>query len=450
MFFDFHFFNLKSSGNIIFILINTTIFICIINSFDILSKSLKTLRKLEEDPRTKGANMICMQIDNNDLYDLINLTNKIVNVTENITLKFCENFDNYKSTCIYKDGKTTKKLSGDIQGEKGNNNKVEIKNGIVNVYLSAGDKFNDTEKYKVNIEIKCDKNAVNNFTLTEKVDFDINKNYILNIKGNSSTACPLKEHYGTDIPLWAKIVIGIILLGVGIYVGFFGYKGRAVGIFIVCIVGLVFLSTVILDLCNEKRLYVRIIIMVVFGLVGIGISIFFVYKQKFLKIYMAIIGGLSGYAVSSTLINAIISVINTKHQKLIKIIVMVVLILTGIILGIFVTRGMFIVGTSLIGSYCLMRALSLFLDKVAPFVDELKIYDLVSHGNYERVKEMVLGIFLIYPGILIVLIIVTIVVQFKINPKWKDVDDYKLLEKNFEKPADLPDFRIQDDDSEKN
>ena len=41
-------------------------------------------------------------------------------------------------------------------------------------------------------------------------------------------------------------------------------------------------------------------------------------------------------------------------------------------------------------------------------------------------------------------------VQFKINPKWKDVDDYKLLEKNFEKPVDLPDFRIQDDDSEKN
>ena len=93
-----------------------------------------------------------------------------------------------------------------------------------------------------------------------------------------------------------------------------------------------------------------------------------------------------------------------------------------------------------------MRAFSFFLDKVVPFISEVKIYELATHGNYDKIEEMVLGLFLIYPGMLIVFIVVTIVAQFKLNPKWRDVEDYKLLEKDFDKPLELPEFKIQDDD----
>ena len=161
---------------------------------------------------------------------------------------------------------------------------------------------------------------------------------------------------------------------------------------------------------------------------------------------MALVGGVAGYALSTAIINIIISLFNTEHQKLIRIIVCVVLIITGILLGIFVTKGTFIVGTSVIGSYSLMRAFSFFLDKVVPFISEVKIYELATHGNYDKIEEMVLGLFLIYPGMLIVFIVVTIVAQFKLNPKWRDVEDYKLLEKDFDKPLELPEFKIQDDD----
>ena len=449
----FNFYNSKRTNkisfnfsSILFISINAILILCIINIFNIPTKKPYTLRKLEDDPRKNGTNMICMQIDHYDLYDLIDLENKVYNITENINLKFCQNIDNYESTCIYKNGETIKKLSGNIRGEEGNYNKVEIKPDGVMVYLSAGENFNDKEKYKVNIDIKCDEKIQGDFILTENPNFDVNNDYILNIKGNSSTACPLKDHYGKEIALGFNIGIGVVLLGVGVYIGIFGYRGRKVGVFFVCIVGLVFVSLVVLDSCSENRLYVKIIVMVVFGLVGIALSIFFIYKQKFLKIYMALVGGVAGYALSTAIINIIISLFNTEHQKLIRIIVCVVLIITGILLGIFVTKGTFIVGTSVIGSYSLMRAFSFFLDKVVPFISEAKIYELATHGNYDKIEEMVLGLFLIYPGMLIVFIVVTIVAQFKLNPKWRDVEDYKLLEKDFDKPLELPEFKIQDDD----
>ena len=56
--------------------------------------------------------------------------------------------------------------------------------------------------------------------------------------------------------------------------------------------------------------------------------------------------------------------------------------------------------------------------------------------------------FLIYPSLLIVFVVVTIIVQFKLNPKWRDVEDYKLLEKDFDKPLDLPDFKLASDEDD--
>ena len=426
----------------LFIAFNIIVVIYLINTFPNINNFL---RKLEDDPRTKGVNEICMEIVNNDLYDLKDLDQKVYNITDNIILSFCKNIEGYKSSCIYKDNTVIKKLAGDIHGEENNNNKIEANNNIVKLYLSAGDNFNSNEKYKVNIELICDQN-INDFTLLEKPNFDINTNNILTIKGKCKQACVLANYYGEEIGITWRIIIGIALLVGGVYIGIFGYRGRKIGIFLVCIAGFVFLSTIILQLFNETDLVINIIVMFIFALAGIGLSIFFIYKQKFLKIYMILVGGITGYVISSTANNLFISLIDTEHQKLIRIIVIVVFIVIGVIFGIFLTKGTFIVGTSIIGSYCLMRAMSFFLYTVVPFVDELKIYDLATHGNYAKIVEMIWGLFLIYPSMFVVFIVATIIIQIKINPKWRDVEDYKLLEKDFDKPVDLPQFRISDED----
>ena len=207
------------------------------------------------------------------------------------------------------------------------------------------------------------------------------------------------------------------------------------------------MATIILNLFNETDLTIKIIVMFLFGLAGIGLSIFFVYKQKYLKFYMILVGGITGYVLARTINDLFISLIDTEHLKLIRIIVIVVFVVVGVIFGIFLTKGTFIVGTSIIGSYCLMRAMSFLLYDVASFIDELKIYDLATHGNYDKIAEMIWGLFLIYPSMLLVFIIATIIVQIKINPGWRDVEDYKLLEKEF-KPINLPekDFKLGDTD----
>ena len=125
-----------------------------------------------------------------------------------------------------------------------------------------------------------------------------------------------------------------------------------------------------------------------------------------------------------------------------------VFIIIGVLLSIFLPKETFIIGTSILGSYCLMRAFSFFLEDVVPFINELKIYDLATHGNYDKIVEMIWGLFLIYPSMLIVFIVATIIVQIKLNPKWRDVDDYKLLEKNFETAIDLPNFKMTDEDDD--
>ena len=208
-------------------------------------------------------------------------------------------------------------MAGDIKGENGNYNKFDVQNdGTIKIELATGDKNKKLNKnYKVEINLKCDKNK-KDFTKAKTVKFDVNNEYYLKIEGACTQACVIKERYGKDIGLVARIIIGVVLLGIGIFLGFLGYKGRKVTIFFVCIVGLVFIAYAILNLCNEKTLVIQIIVLSVFGLAGVGLSIFFVCKKEYLKIYMIIVSGITGYVIGAMVNDLGISLINTEHISL--------------------------------------------------------------------------------------------------------------------------------------
>ena len=106
-------------GSIFLIFINFIIILYFISDFNRPSNIIRKLN--EDDPRTKGANEICMLINENDLYDLKDLEDKTYNITSNIDLKFCNNIDDYKSSCLYTQNNQKIKLSGDIKGEENNN-----------------------------------------------------------------------------------------------------------------------------------------------------------------------------------------------------------------------------------------------------------------------------------------------------------------------------------------
>ena len=112
----------------------------------------------------------------------------------------------------------------------------------------------------------------------------------------------------------------------------------------------------------------------------------------------------------------------------------------------FLPKYTYIIGTSILGATLITYGINLFLYKVLPSIDQSQLTKLAQTGNYEKIKEMVWGPSIIYPIITIVLTIILIIIQIKINPNWKDVDNYKDLDKEFnEKPKDLPDFKLMKD-----
>ena len=410
---------------IFFISLASLSFIYLINSIYNSQKNKNMLRQLEEN-KGKEFNEICMAIKDHDLYDIKDLESNTYKIGEDIKLRFCKNIDK-KSSCLYRD---TIRLAGSIYGEEGNYNKFNVKDdGTINIILAKGDKNKiRNENYLVNITLKCDKN-LNDLKYTySPINFNIYNDYILNIEGSCKQACVIKDRY-VDFGLPLRIIFVIILLIFGFIIGFFGFKCIKITIYFVSFAGLAFVTYIILNLCDETNLVIMFVVMGVFGLAGIGISIFFMYKKKYLQFYAIFVGVIMGFLIGSLISELALSFIETEHLKIIEIIVIIILVAIGVIFGICFNKETIIVGTSIIGSYCLIRGLSLTLYQVLPFVNELKIYDLATHHNYEQLKEMIVGLFLIYPSILVVLIIVTIIIQCKFSPNLEEKKVNKTVSK---------------------
>ena len=411
----------------------------------------KSIRNLaDSDSRSTGPNEICMEIDGNTKFDLFGLKNVNPDLGENIELKFCQNVEKHSSSCIYKRNDTViVKLAETINGKEKNKNKVKVSNSKtesnrkVTMYLAAGDPFvkDKKKRYEIEIILYCLRNET--FEIIEK-KFNPEETNELKLSAYTEFACGENDAY-LELDKAERIIAGIICTIGGLMTGILGYNQVKIGIFLVCTMGGLLLAGVIILVFSISKLAIIIVMLVLFLLAGIGLFIFFIKKNEYLKFYMLLIGGLCGYPIAQTVYKVCFAIIDTEYQKLIQIIIIVVFIIIGVILGFIVPKYTCIVGTSIIGAFALMRGLSFFLYGKVDYIDEEKLYDFARTGNYEKIADMIVSTFLIYPAILIVLIVVFIIVQIKINPNWKDVDDYKDLNNKFiEKPNDLPDFKLSD------
>ena len=87
-----------------------------------------------------------------------------------------------------------------------------------------------------------------------------------------------------------------------------------------------------------------------------------------------------------------------------------------------------------------MRAISIFLRNHIEFINEKKLYDLISTQNYEKIEELITISYIIYPLILIIFTPIFVYIQIRLNPKWKDITNYKDVEENIRNGSDLPTF----------
>ena len=412
-----------------------------------MTKPAKSLRYLSEDKRSKGPNEICMEIYNNDLFSLLPLKDIETKVkNDKIQLKFCQNIDNTGSSVIYKDGDKIVRLAGNIYGEENNNNKIEVNYNAddetknqVNLYLAYGDQIGDS-RYKVNILLNCKKDV--DFDCTEMDDFDINKDE-LNIVADSKYACGQKDVYSSMLEK-NYIPAGIILIVAGGFLGLFGYKKKEICIYLVCLAGGLYLFKFLDDIFDLYSEYfiISIVIIVFLFIISIINAVIIYKKISLFKYYVLLIGGLLGYSIGVLINSTIILIINTSYQKTIQIVIYVVLVIVGVICGRFAAKISYIIGTSIIGSYGLMRGISLYLKDIIPYLNEQKIYDLARSGNFRKIGEIFSGWFYIYPAMLLIFTIICIIVQYSINPSFDDIEDYKLLEKEFGDTKLVKDYRF--------
>lgn len=395
----------------------------------------KLLRLLEEDIRETGENEICEKSTlfyKYDLNELKNLKKENLNLGEDIEFNFCKNIDNKDSSCIYKDTR----LSGNINGEANSKNKIAIfeenEKKIIELYLAAGDEcISDSNKnYKININLTCSNNE--SFLIYDK-NFDHNSSCNLYFKAYTKHACPVETAF-------IRILTGVLMFILGLLVGILGYREIRIGLFIIIIVGCACLGFFLIGLFGKNSINaISIVIECVLCVCGIIIFILLIKRKKdfYARVYMLIIGGLCGFLIGQFFIyNFIFSMIKTSYQELIRTIIQVVSTLIGVALGLFLPKYTCIIGSSMIGAYLIMRGISYFLQEVVPFINEEDLYDLALSGNFDQIKDMIWGLFLIYPAMLIIFIIILIIIQIKLNPNWKEAN-YKDLDQLIEKPKDL-------------
>lgn len=93
-----------------------------------------------------------------------------------------------------------------------------------------------------------------------------------------------------------------------------------------------------------------------------------------------------------------------------NIIVVVVSIIVLIAIAFFFKKFIVIFGTSLIGSYCFIRGISLF---AGHFPDEMTIIDLQTGGETEQLKELLTWQVYVYLASIAVATIISMIIQYK-------------------------------------
>lgn len=448
--------NFKSYSNLKILSLAAINIIAILYFIDIIkinfNKNNNSVRILEEsDPRSQRANEKCVEFSPNRAFDLFKLDEEKINVGIGIELKFCSNIHNNRSSCIYINNNRVIRLSGDIGGEENSKNAIDVFDSEneserkVKIYLASGDKclIDEKKKYKIDIELYCN-NQTKFEILTDKTEFDPESTCNLKLFANSKFACG--EDFLEYFPTFFRIIGGIILVILGLLIGILGYNQIRIAIFLVCTIGSLILSDYICTMFGIIKLAINIVISIIFLLVGIGLFVFFIKKKEYIKYFMFIVGGVCGYPVGNIIYTKFFSLIDTSKQTLMKVIIIAFFIILGVILGMFLPKYTYIIGTSILGATLITYGINLFLYKVISSIDQRQLTKLAQTGNFEKIKEMVWNLSLIYPIITIVLTIILIIIQIKINPNWKDVDNYKDLDEKFnEKPKDLPDFKLMKD-----
>ena len=301
----------------------------------------------------------------------------------------------------------------------------KLENGV-KITLVDGDFCKDSKNYSIIYNIKCNEDE-DDYNILNSNDFDDKDLCQKTLYLESKYGCPQLSIYNIYKFIHDnKIIFCITLLAIGIVLCFFGKKFIYATIFIfssiICIfIIFMFVFNVVLPKGIEVDDTVLIIVLIVSFIPGIGIGFLIIKHQHFLL--ACILGGVSGFFLAIFVYDLLLNHLDFANKLLLKILVYVIVILICVGIGYLSIEHLKILATSFVGSYLIVRAPTLFLDKFPNetemanyFTDDEKLRDLGDDKDV-LVKLILFLICWIFFSIL------GIYVQYKMWDRKKDKDN---------------------------
>ena len=284
-------------------------------------------------------------------------------------------------------------------------------------------------------ELKCN-SSVNKF-------FDESKSYHMQKMSDgkyqsllyfeTKHACPKYDFY----VIWKFVndyvgFFALALIAFGAFNCLLGHKLAKFTAFLLALFGVVvlvlFFSQYILPSgCDQWIIWVILVIGIILGCTA-G---YFVFKYHE-KILTFLVGGLGGFLLGEFLFNLFGNAIN-GNATLIHILFIVVSIVACIILAYFLKSFIIILATSFIGSYALIRGISLF---AGHFPSEYTVIDLKERGETAQLKKILTWRVYVYLAFIVITCGLSIYVQFKLKKKNKDKEEEETPDENLEQLKD--------------
>lgn len=390
---------------------------------------------------TKVINVKCLYVNKFRVFTLQSLQKEEGDYKKSINngtlfFNFCQDTNEKikgnasASTMFYKDseGEITR-LSGTIEPNEDDADKnswelIEVDDEVQGVKISytKGDKCkNGAGNHRTILNVMC------NATKTEfkeddldLTDFDIDGcTHILTFY--SSKGCKVNGfHLLNQLMDEYKVLFTIVYCLFGLFLCFSGakrFKITAViisGFIFSVVFTVIFLGIGSKIIDTEMKLWILLGVTFVVGLVIGAILI------KCLKIIVFLLGACLGYMLGNFVYQIIQQFVNFNPEIMYYVVIALCALICGII-GLWFLKVIVILSTSIVGAYLFAKGLSLV---IGHWPDIQVIIDLLKNREYEQLKQMRDAWLYGYLGGWLLLSIIGIIVQFKLNKSRKD-DDYR-------------------------
>jgi len=379
----------------------------------------------------------CMFVDNFTLYDISGLgVNALEDNNEekaytftsgntSILYNFCHDLKS-SSQCPYEKKQAYSKTKNDIDekceslAETVNAGNTWYKGEINGINFLRID-LNPDETHNVTYILEC------NSDMEERTHIvDPNKSYVNKKKEDNriytllyiqtAEACPKVDFYF----MWKFIndfvfIFAVILILFGLFNCLLGqkfakYTSFLLTLFSVTILYLIFSQFLLPSGCKQWIIWVMLAIGVILGCTA-G---YFVFKYHE-KVLVFLVGGLGGFLLGEFLFNLFGNAI-PWNLTLVNILFILICIIAAIVIAYFLKDAIIIGFTSFIGSYSLIRGISLF---AGYFPSEFTVIDLKNKGEDDQLKELLTWRVYVYLAFIVICTGLSIFLQIKIIKKFK-------------------------------